>query len=479
MKKSVRGEPVDKFQDIDRIFHPKSIALVGTSPDPNNWAGQMIPEALVEFKYDGNLFFVSRKSNEMWGFKTYPSIKDIPVSVDYVICSIAARFTPKLMEECASKGVRAVHLFTSGFSETGEEEGMRLEEKITQIARDNGIRIIGPNSPGIYCPESRLTFSPILPKESGPVACLSQSGGHCIRFLRLGGTRGLRFSKVVAYGNGCDLSVTDFLEYLAHDQETKVIALYIEGIRDGRRFFDVLKNTAKSKPVVVHKGGHTNAGTRAAASHTGSLTGEERIWDALCKQASVIRVHSIDEVVDTALAFVFMTPPKGKNVAVVGYGGGVSVQAADDCESAGLSAPLFPQEIRDRLRSFTPDANNSVRNPVDTQWLVWDPGKFVDTVRIVSEWGGIDFLIMPLAIDMFPIEREHELLDQMIKSVTESKKVCSKPMVVVLHEGTSPEILGKTLLLQERLSSLGLPVYPTLGRAAKAIGKFIHHCHLT
>ena len=225
----------------------------------------------------------------------------------------------------------------------------------------------------------------------------------------------------------------------------------------------------------MHKGGHTKAGTRAAASHTGSLTGEERIWDAACRQASAIRVHSIEELVDTVLAFVFMDPPKGRNVAVVGYGGGVSVQAADDCESAGLSVPLFPRDIRDRLDSFTPDANNSIRNPVDTQWLVWDPSKFVDTVRIASEWEGIDFLIMPVAIDMFPIEREHELLAQMIDSIVLAKEVCSKPMAVVLHEGTSPQILGKTLYLQEKLSCLGLPVYPSLGRAAKAISRFINH----
>ena len=364
---------MDKLQSIDDIFHPRSIALVGTSPDPNNWAGQMIPEALLEFKYDGNLYFVSRKSSEMWGFKTYSRIKDIPASIDYVICSIAARHTPKLMEDCASKGVKAVHLFTSGFSETCKEEGIRLEERITRIARNNGIRIIGPNCPGIYCPESRLTFSPILPKEGGTVACLSQSGGHCIRFLRLGTSRGLRYSKAVAYGNGSDLSVTDFLEYLAHDPLTKVIALYIEGVRDGRRFLDVLKSTSKIKPVIVHKGGHTKAGTRAAASHTGSLTGEDKIWDALFRQTSAIRVHSIDELVDTVLSFVFMAPPKGNNAAVVGYGGGISVQAADECESAGLSVPLLPPEIRDQLESFTPDANNSIRNPIDTQWLVWKP----------------------------------------------------------------------------------------------------------
>ena len=464
---------MEKLQIIDRIFHPRSIALVGTTPDPNNWAGQMVPQALLEFKYDGDLYLVSRKTDEMLGLKTYPRLKDIPVPVDYVICSIAARYTPSLMEECASKGVKAIHLFTSGFSETGEEEGIRLEKRITKIARDNGIRIIGPNCPGIYCPKSGLSFGPILPKDSGPVGVVAQSGGHCIRFLRLGTTRGLRYSKVVAYGNGCDLSSTDFLEYLAHDSETKVIALYIEGVRDGRKFLDVLKRTAKMKPLIVHKGRHTKAGTRAAASHTGSLSGEENIWDALCRQAGAIRVHSIDELVDTVLAFTFMVPPKGNNAAIVGYGGGLSVQAADDCESAGLSVPLFPQEIRDKLRSFTPDANNSVRNPVDTQWLVWDPNKFVDTVRIVSEWEGIDFLIIPMATDMFPMDGEDEILDQMVKSVIAAKEMCPKPIALVLHEGTSSEIIEKTLFSKERLSSLGLPVYPTLARAARALDRFI------
>lgn len=466
---------MSKVHNLEYIFHPKSIAFVGVSPDPHNWAGQTIPDALRDFGYDGDVYFISRSVREMYGFRTFPTIKDIPAPVDFVMCSVPARFTPEIMMDCAANGVKAVHFFTSGFSEIGTDEGVKLEERIAQIARNNGIRIIGPNCTGIYCPASKLSYSPLFPKESGPVGCLVQSGGHSIRLVRIGASRGLRFSKVIAYGNGCDLSATDFLEYLGHDPETKVIAAYIEGVRDGRRFVEVLSKTAQVKPVVVHKGGHTQAGTRAAVSHTGSLSGEDKVWDALCRQTGVIRVSTIDELVDTILPFVFMPPPKGKNVAVIGYGGGMSVQAADDCESAGLSVPLFPSDIRDALRSFTPDANNSIRNPVDTQWLVWDSSKFVDTVRIISEWEGVDFLILFLPFDMFHVKNEGELLDRMVESVTASRKVCSKPMVIVFHPGISPEMVVKSISVQERFCSLGLPVYPALDRAARAISRFISY----
>ena len=464
---------MSKIHHLDYIFHPKSIALVGVSPDPHNWAGRSIPVVIREFGYDGEVYFVSRRMDEMFGYKTYPSIRDIPVPVDYVISSVPARFTPEIMDDCAANGVKAIHLYTSGFSETGMDEGIRLEEKIARIGRKTGIRIIGPNCTGMYCPASKWSSNPLFPKESGPVGGLIQSGSHSMRLVRIGATRGLRYSKVVSYGNGCDLNATDFLDYLGHDPETEVIAAYIEGVRDGRKFIDVLKKTAQMKPVIVHKGGHTQAGTRAAASHTGSLTGEDKIWDALCRQAGVIRVDTIDKLVDVALPFAFMSPPKGRNVAVIGCGGGMSVQAADDCESAGLSVPLLPADIRERLRSFTPDANNSIRNPVDTQWMALDTDKFVDTVKVVSTWEGVDLFILFIPLDMWHLIDEEELLNNMADAVIASLDVCTKPVAIVFQHSTSPDMATKCNEVQKRLCSLGFPVYPTLRRATEAMNKFI------
>lgn len=437
----------------------------------------MFPDALQELNYDGKVYFVSRENDNVCDSNIYPSVKEVPGPVDYAICSVAAPFAPKLIEDCALKGVKAVHLFTAGFRETGKEEGVMLEERISRIARETGVKIIGPNCLGIYCPKSKLSFSPNFPKESGPVGFISQSGGNCIRFLRLGAVCGLRYSKAVSYGKGCDLSATEFLEYLAHDVDTKVIALYIEGVRDGRKFQEALARAAKMKPVIIYKGGYTEAGRRAATSHTGSLSGEEKIWNALCRQAGAIRVHSVGELVDAVLTFVFMPAPKGNMAAIVGYGGGLCVNATDQCESSGLSVPLFPEEIRDKLESFTPDAGNSVGNPVDIQWSMSKPDKFVDTVRIISQWEGINFFIVLLTVDIIPTKGEHELLDKMVESVIKTRETCSKPMAVVLHEGTSPETLGRTFLSQQMLSSYGIPVYPTIARATQAIGTFVRYHH--
>ena len=464
-----------KEQDFDCVFRPASIALFGVAPSPTNWGGQIWPGALLDLGFRGALYPVSSRASEVCGLKAYPSIKDIPGTVDYVICCIAAEYTPQLMRECISKGVRVVHLFTSGFSEVEGEEGLRLEAEIVRIARGGGIRVIGPNCPGVYCPESGLSFGFGLPKEVGRVAGIFQSGGHCIRFVQLAAGRGIRFSKVIACGNCCGLNETDFLEYLAHDPDTDIIACYIEGVRDAGRFFKVLKEAAELKPVIIHKGGHTDAGTRAAASHTGALTGADEVWEAVCRQSHIIRVYNVDELVDVVLAFHFMLPPKGRNVGIIGGGGGASVQAADDCESAGLRVPLLPRQIRDELRQFTPAPNNILKNPIDTQWLMWDTSKFAETVRLVSRWEGVDFVLTPIWTDMFPLSEMGNLLDVMVEAVLASREVCLKPMAAMIDPGTSAEAAASAALARERLASAGLAVYPSVARAAAAINRFIQH----
>jgi acyl-CoA synthetase (NDP forming) len=208
--------------------------------------------------------------------------------VDYVISTVPAKAAPGLIAECARKGVKAVHFCTAGFSETGEEEGLRLEPQLAALSKKTGIRIIGPNCMGIYCPASRLSFNTDFPKESGPVGLISQSGGNTESLIRRVVPRGVRFSKAISYGNACDLNESDFLEYLAGDPETEIIGLYIEGVKDGERFPQILRKAAEKKPVILLKGGITEGGARAALSHTGSLAGSEVIWRSLCNQLGVI-----------------------------------------------------------------------------------------------------------------------------------------------------------------------------------------------
>jgi len=460
---------------LEELFYPRSVAFVGFTSAPSDWSSRMMPRALIDFGFEGRVYLVSRSGEQLPGLQTFTSFTQVPEPVDLVVCNIPARATPGLLEECVAKGVPFVHLVTSGFSEIGYEEGRQLERQIVEIARRGGIRLLGPNCPGFYCPASHFSFSSLLPRESGTVGWFAQSGGHCIRFLRMAGARGVRFSKAVAMGNAADLDAAAFMEYFSQDEATKVICCYVEGVRDGQRFLSLARKASLVKPVIIHKGGHTSAGTRATASHTGALAGNDIVWEALCQQAKVLRLYSIEEMVNTVLPFALLPPPKGRKVAVLGYGGGLSVQAADDCERAGLEVPPFPSELRERLASFTPVPNNSVKNPVDTQHLVFSRAEWMETVRLATGWEGVDLAIFPVAIDMMPLLEEEDILETMVENIIAAKEVCSKPAVVVLHQGVSASMSAVVTAAASKLCAAGFPVFPTLAEAARALARCLSY----
>jgi len=243
--------------ELDCIFDPQSVAVVGVSSRPQRLqgTGTIFLEGLVRSNFKGKVYPVNPKGGEVFGLKVYPSIMDIPGPVDYAICCISRLQVVPFVQECTMKGLKAIHVFTSGFSEIGTEEGKRLEEEISSLARQSAIRIIGPNCLGPYNPTSGLSFSSNFPSESGSVAFLSQSGAFCNYLIPAMAQRGVRFSKVLSYGNACDVNECDLLEYFATDENTTVIAAYIEGVKDGERFKRVLRETAEAKPVIVLKVG--------------------------------------------------------------------------------------------------------------------------------------------------------------------------------------------------------------------------------
>ena len=359
------------MHDLEYLFHPRSIAIVGVSSNPGNWGGGVWPRVLQEMGFAGDLYLVNPEFSQFRSMKVYPSLKDIPGSVDLVIVSVPAPAVPRVMEDCVTKGVKVAHIFSAGFRENGEE-GARLEMEITKIAAKGGVRILGPNCMGVYHPAGGLSWRPDFPRESGGLAFLSQSGFNSTNVLKQAEVRGIRFSKLISYGNACDLNETDFLEYLASDPETRVIAAYIEGVKDGQRFFRVLREVAKAKPVVLLKAGRTEAGWRASASHTGALATKDATWNSLFKQTGAIRVDSMEELIDTVVAFLHMPTPKNRRTALIGFGGGQSVLGADYCVNAGLLIPLLPARVREELSRFTPKAGASLANPFDVP-ISWTP----------------------------------------------------------------------------------------------------------
>ncbi len=345
------------------LFEPTSVAVAGASNDPSKW-GFRIFSNIVSGGFQGSIYAVNPNVPEVLNMKTYPRVTDIPGRVDLVVIVVPPPSVPPVMRDCAAKGVPAVVVITAGFAEVGGE-GARLEQEITEIARSGGIRFVGPNCFGIINPHHKLytQMPPVFPPP-GPFGVISQSGNIIGTIARVLIQRAYGCSKCVSIGNQADLTAEDYLEYFAQDPLSKVILCYIEGFKDGARFFRVAKEVSKKKPIILLKAGHTPAGARAAQSHTASLAGSGAVIDAMCKQAGVIRVKSLDELVDVGIAFLRQPLPKGRRVGVVTAGGGWGVLAADACAEAGLEVVALPQETLQELDSFMPPWW-SRGNPVD------------------------------------------------------------------------------------------------------------------
>jgi acyl-CoA synthetase (NDP forming) len=477
-----------KLEEFASIFRPRSHAVVGASADVTKFGGRFL-RVLLTFGYPGKLYPVNPHETDILGIKTFLHVTDIPEPVEFATITTPAPTVPTILEECLAKGIKAVQILSSGFREAGPE-GQRLEEQITDTAA-RGIRVIGPNCFGVYSPAGGLTILPgeELPKESGTVAFMSQSGGYAIRGANSASSLGIRFSQAVSYGNACDINECDLLEYFYADPNTKVILAYIEGPREGRRFFHLLREVCQSKPVIIWKGGLTKGGARAVASHTGSLAGEEMVWDGLFRQTGAIMVNSLNELIDTALAFLYLPTYPGRRLTVIGGGGGIGVAAADACERAGLSVPLFSLELQRKLATMVPPVGASTRNPVDVASPLPLPSVLRSVLETVLHEGGVDLAIVSelfmstpghmarQADNSTPNDRRYSVVAELSQVPVEVKKRLGKPLVMVLPMDTvAPEHIkaeeARRKVANYYLSE-GIPVFLTLERAVKALANII------
>jgi acyl-CoA synthetase (NDP forming) len=329
---------------------------------------------------------------------------------------------------------------------------------------------------GLYSPANGLSMMSGLPTESGPVGMISQSGANAGDACRSGGLRGLRYSKVISYGNAADLDESDFLEYLAQDDDTEIITGYIEGIRDGAKFLSALKTAGAAKPVIILKGGRTEAGGRATVSHTGSLAGEVKIFDAACRQAGVIRVNSIEELNDCAIALRYLPPITGPRMAIVGVGGGNSVLATDDVSAAGLEVPHLPESTQAALGEFTPVAGTSVRNPVDTNvgFGPEGPKLMQETLRLIAEAPNIDVIMLQASIGWGPGSRAEDQAEharQIAVSTADAIESFGKPVVMIVRPPMTTEVMAATVAFREEAAEKGLATFSSVASAANALRK--------
>jgi acyl-CoA synthetase (NDP forming) len=383
-----------EFNDLEKIFNPKRVAIVGVSSNGMGF-GAGILGSLMVIGFEGKMYPVNPKGGEFLGLRIYKKVSEIPDEIDFAIISVPASNVPAALDACRKKGAAGAEILSAGFRETATPEGIALEEEILEEAR-KGIRVIGPNCFGIYCPKSGLTLlpGPDLSRESGEVAFLSQSGGMAIDFGQIGTWMGVRFSKVVSFGNGVDLRECELLDYFGDDPETGVIAMYMEGVEKGSNFFGILREVAERKPVIVYKGGLSDAGSKAVESHTASMGGSERIWGSALRQCNAVQVHGLEEMAEASLTFSLLPPRSYEGISVVGGGGALGVAACDAAETYGLKLPILDKKISNRIMSILPKPGSSAFNPVDVANPLVPPQILKDTLLLAAEDDKIDLQIL-------------------------------------------------------------------------------------
>jgi acyl-CoA synthetase (NDP forming) len=377
-------------RDFDKLFNPRSVAVVGASNMLGKWGFNM-PMNMIGGGYRGDLYMVNPREERVLGFPAYPSLKDIPAPVDLLVVAIPARKVADVLGEAAEKGICNAIVVSSNFGEVGEE-GARMERQVADIASQAGISIVGPNTMGIYSKTSSLCClgAPVFPLE-GSVGFVSQSGNLGVQLMTWGYRKGVGFSRFVGSGNAANTDISDWLEYLGDDTETDTIILYIEGIKDGRRFLEVARRITPRKPVIALKAGKGRQGERAVLSHSGSLAGPFELFRGAMEQAGIIEAETTEELVDLAAAFSSLPIPRGARVGVMTLGGGWGVAAADSFDREGLELAVLPQEVIAELDKFLPSFW-SHRNPVDIVGNVQRSNHFrvIDAMATCDE---VDMLI--------------------------------------------------------------------------------------
>ena len=460
----------EKLKEFEPIFYPQSIAVAGASADPRKMGSQWVT-GLLAAGFKGDIYPVNPVGGEISGLKIYPNLRALPRPVDLVIVCIPRQFVLNLLDDCATSGVKAVHFFTAGFRETGDPEWIRVEEEMVEKARQGKFRIIGPNCIGIYCPERRIPYGPSsLLGPPGTVGFISQSGGHAGKLLEIGLSRRINFSKVVSLGNGSDLDSVDFLEYLAVDPKTAIIGAYLEGTRDGRRLLRTIRTVSSTKPTIVWKGGRTEAGAEAASSHTGALAASAAVWSAALKQAGVIEVQGLEELADTLLLFQQLGRLEGNNVGIVcgltDGGGGESVLTGDACATFGLNVPPFSEKTKAQLTGLLGQVGSVLRNPLDISQSYGNTQIVEQVMELVVRESHLDLIIVYENVDILLRFLSAEITEIMNNFFIGFHRRQSKPIVVVLPRGSKEE---ERMEIEDKFSREGIPVYPTIERAARAI----------
>ncbi len=458
---------------LGALFAPRAVAVIGASSSSTTIANTFI-RRMKDFGYPGAIYPIHPKAAEVEGLAACPSLAALPEPVDYAYVAIAAERIPDVLASAEGR-VRFVQVISSGFGEV--PAGQALERELLAAARRGGCRVIGPNCLGLYSPRGGVSFSVAAPRETGCIGVISQSGGLSTDIIKRGQWRGLRFSGLVSIGNSADVSVTDLLDFYLEDTATRVVGMYLEDVRDGRRLFELLRSGSAAKPVVLLRGGRSRLGRAAAASHTGALAGEGRGWDALAAQARCVMVDTLDEFLDALLALqqLELRPARPtREVALFGNGGGASVIATDLFADAGLAVSPFPRAAKAALEALRLPPGTSFANPVDTpvRTLQQDEGRVAARILdIIYRDARPDAIVMHLNLAAFVGRGEVDPVENLMRAAlgVQARYPGQAHFLLALRSDGSPELDASKRAYRERALAVGIPVYDELANAAVAL----------
>jgi len=438
---------------MNGLLRPKSVAVIGAS-NTEGKIGYTVVRSLIEGGYEGPIYPINLKSDEIQGFKAYRSVLDVPGEIDAAAVVVPAKLVPQVTKECGEKGVKGLIIIASGFSEMGHRE---LEKEVVDIARAYGMRVLGPNIVGILSNSDKCnaSFAPFLPLP-GRAALVSQSGALLIAMAASTYTRRVGFDRMISIGNMSDVNFADMVSWLDQDESTDCISLYIEGLKDGRRFMENVRKA--KKPVIALKSGVSEHGAAAAASHTGSLAGSGKVYDAAFEQAGVVRARDLTNLFDRTLAMSLQPPMQGDNLLIITNGGGVGVLATDSAERYSVPLLFAPEEVQAELKKYMPEFG-SARNPVDLTGMAGRDWYQVSVqYSFAHDW--VDGLVVLYCETAMTDPQD---IAEGIKAAAETSGVTDKPIAVSFVGGKRSEAAMRWLV--ER----GIPAYSEPDTAINAI----------
>lgn len=444
-----------KREEFKALFDPRSIAVVGVSRSPEK-LGHRILRNLIDFGFVGKVYPVNPKATEILGLVTYPNVQVIPDTVDLAIILVPAQYVLETIRNCGKKQVKFVIIESAGFAETGNE-GARLQAEIVNVAKNTGMRVVGPNCIGVMNTDNHLCggFGLLDKPERGTLALITQGGFFATAVVDWVSSS-VSFSKVVSIGNKCDVDETELLEYLYEDPQTEVISIYIEGIRDLEKFQQVARAVSRKKPIVVIKSGKTEEGKNAVKRHTGTDVGIDSIYNHVFEEAGVVRAQTLEELLDFSKIFIFLQIPSGNRVAIVSTSGSLAARAADELAPNGLRLARLKEKSLNLMREIWPAYINP-GNPIDIS-LTFDFERGLD---IAFRDENVDCVIAAIPGSLL-LKKVKANIDSIL--LENHKKYPTKPLVVC-HIGR--EEIWRQLM---PLNKMGVPVYPSPERAVRALG---------